>query len=111
MRSRCDKIVLSCATLRLEPLTTRDNLRPTAPLRFVRMPVLTNRCRILTSRGSGPPPPAAEVLDQSIEGLAGFTQLLGHQMLAIDAQPLRQPRSVATCSRQRRRAALSPLRC
>jgi hypothetical protein len=25
------------------------------------------------------------VLDQSIEGLAGFTQLLGHQMLAIDA--------------------------
>jgi hypothetical protein len=24
--------------------------------------------------GSGPPPPAAEVLDQSIEGLAGFTQ-------------------------------------
>jgi hypothetical protein len=99
MRSRCDKIVLSCATL--EPLTTRDNLRPTAPLRFVRLPVLTNRCRILTSRGSGPPPPAAEVLDQSIEGLAGFTQLLGHQMLAIDAQPLRQPRSVATCSRQR----------
>jgi hypothetical protein len=65
------------------------------------MPVLTNRCRILTSRGSGPPPPAAEVLNQSIEGLAGFTQLLGHQMLAIDAQPLRQPRSVATCSRQR----------
>jgi hypothetical protein len=26
--------------------------------------VLTNRCRILTSRGSGPPPPAAEVLDE-----------------------------------------------
>jgi hypothetical protein len=65
------------------------------------MPVLTNRSRILPSRGSGPPPPAAEVLDQSIKGLAGFTQLLGHQMLAIDAQPLCQPRSVATCSRQR----------
>src|ERR1700693_413877 len=40
MRSRCDKIVLSCATLRLEPLTTRDNLQPTAPLRFVCIPVL-----------------------------------------------------------------------
>ena len=85
---------------------TRDNC-PAAGCRGPAIiSILTNRCRILTSRGSGPPPPAAEVLDQSIEGLAGFTQLLGHQMLAIDAQPLRQPRSVATCSRQRRHRPL-----